>query len=145
MAGTKIGAAKAKETNIARYGSGYYKRIGAIGGRVGTHKGFASEEVGSDGLTGRQRASKVGAIGGAKSRRSGSASDRIFKKNRDNAVESLGHAIESLSIAYATLYAKNNNGAIDQCADRVAQNVSVAIHELADKAVEVFFSHKENK
>lgn len=42
----------------------HYKRIGAKGGANGNTGGFASYEVGSDGLTGRERASVAGAIGG---------------------------------------------------------------------------------
>ena len=38
-------------------------------GKLSRHGGFASELVGKDGLTGRDRAKKCGAIGGRKSRR----------------------------------------------------------------------------
>ena len=38
-------------------------------GLLDRHGGFASELVGKDGLTGRDRAKKCGAIGGRKSRR----------------------------------------------------------------------------
>ena len=34
MAGTKAGALKTKETNLRKFGSDYYKRIGALGGSV---------------------------------------------------------------------------------------------------------------
>ena len=69
MAGTKEGGRKARETNIRRHGKDYYQRIGAEGGRHSCTGGFASDKVGKDGLTGRQRASLVGAIGGFRSRR----------------------------------------------------------------------------
>lgn len=70
MAGTQAGGRSAAVTNVQRYGSDFYSKIGAMGGRVGHTGGFASEKVGIDGLTGRQRASTAGEIGGRKSRRS---------------------------------------------------------------------------
>jgi len=70
MAGTKIGGQKAKAKNIAREPD-FYRRIGGIGGRNGSRgKGFASEEVGKDGLTGKERAMIAGKKGGEISRRS---------------------------------------------------------------------------
>ena len=69
MAGTKAGGLKAKQTNILKHGEDFYRRIGQKGSKNGTTGGFASEKVGEDGLTGRQRAVLVGAIGGLKSRR----------------------------------------------------------------------------
>lgn len=69
MAGTKAGGRKARDTNLAKYGRNFYQEIGARGGRNGHTGGFASETVGKDGLTGRQRASMVGTIGGRKSKR----------------------------------------------------------------------------
>ena len=41
MGGTKAGGLKAKETNLKRNGKDFYKRIGALGGKVGGMKGFA--------------------------------------------------------------------------------------------------------
>ena len=41
----------------------------SIGGRKGRTGGFASEKIGADGLTGRQRARVAGAAGGTRSRR----------------------------------------------------------------------------
>ena len=69
MSGTKIGGLRARQTNLERHGGDFYKRIGAKGGRNGTTGGFASNKVGEDGLTGRQRAALAGAIGGHISRR----------------------------------------------------------------------------
>lgn len=69
MAGNKIGGMKAAATNKARHGEGFYARIGAIGGRNGTTGGFASDVVGKDGLTGRERARIAGKKGGSISRR----------------------------------------------------------------------------
>ena len=69
MAGTKIGGIKARDTNTSLYGKKFYKEIGAVGGRNGNTGGFASDKIGDDGLTGRQRASIAGSKGGKVSRR----------------------------------------------------------------------------
>lgn len=73
MPGTKAGSAKAVATIQAKYGKDFFKNIGAKGGRNGRGinytGGFASDKVGEDGLTGRERARLAGAIGGFKSRR----------------------------------------------------------------------------
>lgn len=69
MAGNKEGGMKARTYNYLVYGPDFYKRIGALGGRASRTGGFASNLVGQDGLTGRQRAAIVGAIGGRKSKR----------------------------------------------------------------------------
>ena len=42
MAGTKVGGAKASQTNKKKYGSDFYARIGAKGGRNGHTGGFAA-------------------------------------------------------------------------------------------------------
>ena len=69
MAGTRAGGAKAFQTNVAKYGTDFYARIGAMGGKLGKTGGFASAKVGKDGLTGRERARLAGATGGRISRR----------------------------------------------------------------------------
>lgn len=69
MAGTKAGGRKAAETNKKRYGRNFYAQIGRVGGQNGHTGGWASEEVGKDGLTGYERAKKWGAVGGKKSKR----------------------------------------------------------------------------
>lgn len=69
MAGNKAGGLKAKQTNLERHGEDFYRRIGHKGGKNGHTGGFASDKVGEDGLTGRQRAVLAGAIGGHISRR----------------------------------------------------------------------------
>lgn len=70
MAGTKAGGLKAAATNKARHGEDFYSRLGRTGGSNGhTGKGFASDKVGKDGLTGRQRASLVGKDGGHNGKR----------------------------------------------------------------------------
>lgn len=63
-------------TMIARFGSeeAVYDHMAAMGGKGGKLSktgGFASDKVGADGLTGRERARLVGAIGGLKSTRVG--------------------------------------------------------------------------
>lgn len=40
MAGTKLGAQRAAETNKVKYGEDYYGRIGALGGKKGRTGGF---------------------------------------------------------------------------------------------------------
>lgn len=69
MAGTKEGGLKAAKTNRKRYGKHFYANIGRVGGQNGKTGGFASDVVGKDGLTGKERAKKVGAIGGKISKR----------------------------------------------------------------------------
>lgn len=69
MAGSKIGGLRAAATNKRLYGANFYIVQGAKGGRAGRGGGFASTNVGSDGLTGQERARIVGQIGGQRSRR----------------------------------------------------------------------------
>lgn len=69
MAGSKAGGAKAAATNKARYGEDFYSRLGKKGGQNGHTGGFASHEVGDDGLTGFQRAHVAGKKGGHISKR----------------------------------------------------------------------------
>ena len=72
---------KAKQTIQAKYGYDYYAKIGARGGANGTTGGFASELVGKDGLTGRERARKVGTLGGSISRRGPAKKSMVRKVN----------------------------------------------------------------
>jgi general stress protein YciG len=60
MAGTQQGGAKAAATNKKKYGSDFYARIGAAGGKVGRTGGFYAN---------RDLARKAGAKGGRLSRR----------------------------------------------------------------------------
>ena len=71
MPGTKAGAAKARQKVIELYGEDFYKKIGHKGGSNGTTGGFASNKLGKDGLTGKQRAAVAGRIGGINSTRKG--------------------------------------------------------------------------
>ena len=88
-AGTKEGDAaseKWRQTMIKKYGvDGVHKKMQEIGSKGGANGkgpgykgGFASDEVGEDGLNGRQRARLAGAVGGKRSRR-GPAKDDIEK------------------------------------------------------------------
>lgn len=69
MAGTKEGGKKAAATNKKRHGKGFYAHIGQKGGQNGHTGGFASDVVGTDGLTGKERAKLAGAKGGKISKR----------------------------------------------------------------------------
>lgn len=61
MAGTKDGGKAAAQTNKKKYGSDFYAKIGAMGGKKGHTGGFYAN---------RELARKAGAIGGRISRRS---------------------------------------------------------------------------
>lgn len=60
MAGTKLGGIKAKETNKKKYGDDFYKKIGAMGGKLGKTGGFYAD---------RELARTAGAKGGSRSRK----------------------------------------------------------------------------
>ena len=65
MSGSTIGGKKAAATNKQKYGSDFYSKIGAKGGKLGTTGGFAAGEAG------RKRASYYGRVGGKKGSRLG--------------------------------------------------------------------------
>lgn len=69
MSGSRDGGLKAAQKNLAK-DPDFYKKIGARGGKNGNTGGFATLEVGDDGLTGRERARIAGQRGGRKSKRS---------------------------------------------------------------------------
>lgn len=69
MSGTKEGGAKAAAQNKLKYGKDFYKKIGSKGGKLGVTGGFASDKVGADGLSGRERAKVAGSKGGQISKR----------------------------------------------------------------------------
>lgn len=60
MAGTKTGGKAAAQTNKTKYGSDFYSKIGAIGGKKGRTGGFYAN---------RELARAAGAKGGRISRR----------------------------------------------------------------------------
>lgn len=68
MAGTVAGGLKAAQKNLAKDPL-FYVKNGRKGGLKSSSGGFASTKVGSDGLTGSQRARLAGAEGGRISRR----------------------------------------------------------------------------
>lgn len=69
MSGNRAGGLLAAKKNLAR-DPYFYKKAGKIGGLVPTpNGGFASNKVGKDGLTGRQRAIIKGRLGGQVSKR----------------------------------------------------------------------------
>ena len=69
MSGTKVGGAKARETNYKKHGKDFYKIIGSKGGKAvcSKPKGFAANP---------ELAKRAGAIGG-----------RISKRGKDRKVE----------------------------------------------------------
>ena len=69
MSGTIEGGRKAAATNKERHGKDFYQGIGHKGGKVQKGGGFASDKVGKDGLTGKERAKVAGVLGGKASRR----------------------------------------------------------------------------
>lgn len=91
MPGNKAGGLKAKKTNIEKYGPDFYKRIGAKGGRNGKgvnyRGGFASLNIGEDGLTGSERAKIAGRRGGQISSRKGvlNGQGKSHGRNTDSA------------------------------------------------------------
>ena len=82
MAGTIEGGRKSAATNMAKYGPDFYRNIGRRGGTNGHDGGFASKDLGKDGLTGPERAKIAGAKGGARSRR-GKAKSALAKELSD--------------------------------------------------------------
>lgn len=86
MAGTKSGGRSAAATNKTKYGSDFYAKIGAKGGKKGRTGGFAAN---------RELARIAGAIGGARSRRGpsehapGEASRHEIERNRDQSLARL--------------------------------------------------------
>ena len=68
MPGTREGGLKAAMKNLEN-NPNFYKEIGSVGGKNSNTGGFASNKVGTDGLTGQQRARIAGAKGGFVSRR----------------------------------------------------------------------------
>lgn len=65
MSGTKAGARKATDKILSRDPE-FFRKIGSIGGANGNTGGFASDKIGADGLSGKERAVVAGRIGGLK-------------------------------------------------------------------------------
>lgn len=79
MAGTKLGAQKARATIISRHGADFYKRIGAIGGQNGHTGGFFAD---------RELARRAGRIGGMRSKRGPSKKYKKGKEENDGETKS---------------------------------------------------------
>lgn len=77
-----------RKTMLEKYGSeeGLHRFMQAVGRKggsvVGKKGGFASDVVGADGLTGRERSHIVGAIGGRRSKRGPAKKDPIEEAER---------------------------------------------------------------
>jgi len=74
VSGTKVGGSKARETNIAKYGSDFYAQIGRIGGHNGNTGGFAANP---------ELAKEAGRLGGLKSKRTKGVRRNIAAEQRD--------------------------------------------------------------
>lgn len=74
MAGSIDGGKRAAATNKKLYGSDYYNRIGALGGKVGRTGGFYAD---------RERASKAGKLGGIISRRKNKLTPQEIKQLKE--------------------------------------------------------------
>lgn len=92
MVGTRTGGVKAAKINKERNGEDFFSRIGRIGGSHSRKGGFASNKVGKDGLTGRERARLAGAVGGKKSSRAGVRNGEGKEANKD--IEAAEHILE---------------------------------------------------
>jgi hypothetical protein len=68
VSGIRIGGLKAAKTNKEKYGEDFYKNIGRKGGSKSRNGGFASKNIGDDGLTGLERAKVAGSKGGSRPR-----------------------------------------------------------------------------
>lgn len=69
MVQTREGGRKTAQTIKEKWGSDFYREIGRKGGKNGHTGGFASDVIGRDGLTGRERARIAGKKGGTISKR----------------------------------------------------------------------------
>lgn len=116
MSGTRIGAAKAKATLIAKYGEDWYKTIGRRGGAVPSTGGFASSKVGADGLTGVERAKVAGSIGGSISTRLGIKNGEGKTKRSKDKVNGTG-TTTGIKGATATTREDNKPEQAHECAD----------------------------
>lgn len=82
MSGTKAGGAKAAATNKAKYGEGFYARIGKMGGQKGHTGGFAANP---------ELARTAGAKGGRISRRGPAKKDGNEKAKKTETIETPEH------------------------------------------------------
>lgn len=105
MSGTKAGGIKARQTNLERHGSDFYVNIGKKGGMCGSTGGFASDKVGKDGLTGKERAKMAGRKGGRLSKR-GKGYDVIWERVKESVMQARedGHSFKEISEAVGIPY-----------------------------------------
>lgn len=59
MGGNNNGARKGAETKRKKYGDDFFSKIGHLGGSKSTPGNFGTTKMGTDGLTGKERASKT--------------------------------------------------------------------------------------
>lgn len=85
MAGTKTGGLKAAQTNKERYGTDFYRKIGADGGKKSRGGGFAQDP---------EMAALAGRLGGLKSRRGGYGLSETERKALDK--EAIANAKQTL-------------------------------------------------
>ena len=69
MVQTREGGRKTAQTIKEKWGTDFYREIGRKGGKNGHTGGFASDVIGRDGLTGKERAKIAGKKGGTISKR----------------------------------------------------------------------------
>lgn len=69
MLQTSAGGRKTAQTIKEKWGSDFYREIGRKGGKNGHTGGFASDVIGRDGLTGKERARIAGKKCGTISKR----------------------------------------------------------------------------
>ena len=69
MVQTSAVGRKTAQTIKEKWGTDFYREIGRKGGKNGHTGGFASNVIGRDGLTGKERARIAGRKGGTISRR----------------------------------------------------------------------------
>lgn len=81
MSGTITGGKKCAATNKAKYGSDWYKKIGAIGGKNGNTGGFASNP---------ELAREAGRKGGKLSKRGPNITDRERKAKQAEKLQQNG-------------------------------------------------------
>lgn len=84
MPGTREGGVKASKTNKKRYGRGFYKRIGYLGGKKSKGGGFAYDP---------ELASLAGKLGGLLSRKGG---ELVLTPEQERQVEELKQRIAEL-------------------------------------------------
>jgi general stress protein YciG len=98
MSGTIDGGKKCAATNKRKYGSDWYKKIGAIGGRNGNTGGFAANP---------ELAREAGRKGGKLSKRGPNITDRERKVKKAKKMSARGATYEEMSkelgVSYGTI------------------------------------------